>query len=78
VTEASLIEEEEIPLTPEERQELEWLTKMERCDQCYVAQAFYRIEFTSGFLFLCRHHYMEHEKKIFDQAIDVVDESELL
>jgi hypothetical protein len=76
VNEVGLIEEESP--TAEETTELEWFTKTERCDQCFVAQAFYRIEFASGFIFLCRHHYMDHEKKIFDQAIDVVDESELL
>lgn len=53
-------------------------TRTERCDQCYVAQAFYRVEFTSGFLFLCRHHYMKHETKMFETALDVVDESDLL
>lgn len=57
---------------------VESYTRLERCDQCVVAQAFYRIEFASGFLFLCRHHYMKHEAKMFEIAIDVVDESDFL
>lgn len=56
----------------------EFYTKLELCDQCSVAQAFYRVEFESGFLFLCRHHFMQNEAKIFATALDVVDESELL
>ena len=59
-------------------EEIESYTRLERCDQCFVAQAFYRVEFSSGFLFLCRHHYMRHEAKIFETAVDVVDESDLL
>jgi hypothetical protein len=59
-------------------EEIESYTRLERCDQCSVAQAFYRVEFSSGFLFLCRHHYMKYETKIFETAIDVVDESDLL
>ena len=58
--------------------EIESYTRLERCDQCSVAQAFYRVEFSSGFLFLCRHHYMKHEAKMFEIALDVVDESDLL
>lgn len=67
------------PTEPEEQElEIESYTRLERCDQCFVAQAFYRVEFESGFLFLCRHHFMENETKIFETAIDVVDESDLL
>ena len=67
------------PTEPEEQDlEVESYTRLERCDQCFVAQAFYRIEFSSGYLFLCRHHYMKHEAKMFEIAVDVVDESDLL
>ena len=67
------------PTELEEQQvELESYTRLERCDQCSIAQAFYRVEFESGFLFLCRHHFMQNEAKIFETAIDVVDESDLL
>jgi hypothetical protein len=70
----------ELEIEPEETssEEIESYTRLERCDQCFVAQAFYRVEFSSGFLFLCRHHYMRHEAKIFETAVDVVDESDLL
>jgi ribosomal protein S14 len=70
-------EEQELNIEPNP-EALEWYTKKERCDQCGVAQAFYRVEFSSGFLFLCRHHFMKHENRIYDEAIDIVDESELL
>lgn len=63
--------------TQQEEQELQWYTKLERCDSC-GAQAFYRVEFSTGFLFLCYHHYNRHETKMFETALDVVDESELL
>jgi ribosomal protein S14 len=77
VSELSVAEVE--PTHPEEQQvELESFTRLELCDQCGVAQSFYRVEFESGFLFLCRHHFMENEAKIFETAIDVVDESDLL
>jgi hypothetical protein len=77
VSEASIVEVDE-PIEPTEQVEIESYTRLERCDQCFVAQSFYRVEFESGFLFLCRHHFMENETKIFETAIDVVDESDLL
>lgn len=77
MSEASIVEVDE-PIEPTEQVEVESYTRLELCDQCSVAQAFYRVEFASGFLFLCRHHYMKHEAKIFEVAIDVVDESDLL
>lgn len=72
------ITELEVEPTEPISEEIESYTRLELCDQCSVAQAFYRVEFTSGFLFLCRHHYMKHEAKIFETAVDVVDESDLL
>jgi hypothetical protein len=57
--------------------ELEYFTKRERCDLCGF-QAYYRISFEAGFLFFCRHHYMEKENVFFEKALDIVDESELL
>jgi hypothetical protein len=76
MAEAPTMELDNEPIEP--AKEIESYTRLERCDQCFVAQAFYRIEFESGFLFLCRHHYMQHETKMFETAIDVVDESDLL
>lgn len=58
-------------------EELEWLTQKERCDQCN-AQSYYRVTFESGNLFFCHHHYKRHEAVIFETALDVVDESQLL
>lgn len=58
-------------------EELEKYTTKEQCDVC-IAQAFYMISFDSGILFFCRHHYMEHEDKLFDVATDIIDESDLL
>lgn len=57
---------------------LEWYTPKELCDQCGVAQAFYRVEFSSGYLFFCRHHYTVKENTLIKIAVDIVDESELL
>ena len=56
---------------------LEYVTPRERCDLCGF-QAYYRISFEAGFLFFCRHHYMEREDEFFEKALDIVDESELL
>jgi hypothetical protein len=56
---------------------LEWLTTKERCDSC-GAQAYYVVSFASGSLFFCRHHYLKNEDVFFDEAEDIVDESELL
>jgi hypothetical protein len=79
VSEASIIEEQAAePESFDSQSEVESYTRLELCDQCSVAQAFYRVEFESGFLFLCRHHFMQNETKLFETAIDVVDESDLL
>ena len=79
MSEASIIEEQEAePEKLNNPEDIESYTRLELCDQCAVAQAFYRVEFESGFLFLCRHHFMQNEAKIFEIAIDVVDESDLL
>lgn len=59
------------------KEELEWYTPTERCDQCN-AQSYYMAVFDSGNLFFCYHHFNEHSDKIFESALDVVDESELL
>jgi hypothetical protein len=63
------------PTLPKE--ELEWYTIGERCDQCN-AQSYYMVVFESGKLFFCYHHFNQHSEAIFETAIDVVDESELL
>lgn len=67
-----------IPTTLSEKVEsVEWLTPLEQCDVC-EAQSYFMVSFEAGELFLCKHHYMKHEEAIFEKALDVVDESELL
>ena len=62
----------------EQGKSLEYLTVPERCDQC-GSQSYYKITFPGGGeLFLCYHHYNQHEEKLFEVAEDIVDESELL
>jgi hypothetical protein len=63
--------------TTEGPEELEWLTTAQRCDSC-GAQSYYAVEFTSGVLYFCRHHYLKYEAMFFEIAQDIVDESELL
>lgn len=65
------------PTAPAKEDELVWYTTTERCDQCN-AQSYYMAVFESGNLFFCYHHFNEHSEKIFESALDVVDESELL
>jgi hypothetical protein len=60
-----------------ENEDREWLTETERCDQC-GAQSYYMVSFEYGTLFFCHHHYKENEDKLFETAVDIVDESELL
>jgi len=69
--------EETLVIKPEEKEELEWLTQRESCDAC-SAQSYYVVAFKSGTLYFCRHHYLKHQELFFDQAEDIVDESELL
>lgn len=57
--------------------ELEWYTPTERCDLC-ESQSYYMVVLERGNLFFCIHHFKKNEAVIFDTAIDVVDESELL
>lgn len=57
--------------------EVEWYTPNESCDSC-PSQSYYMVVFESGNLFFCRHHFNKNEAVIFDSALDVVDESELL
>lgn len=53
------------------------LTKMDRCDvrDC-PAQAFVLVQFVTGSLYFCSHHYNEHETGLFDTAVDIIDERE--
>lgn len=72
-------ESEETPeVVKPPKEELEWLTTKERCDQC-GAQSYYLVLFGEGReLYFCYHHYRMHEEKLFEVAEDIIDESELL
>jgi hypothetical protein len=61
----------------EKTEEIAWLTPDERCDLC-VSQSYYMVVFEAGSLFFCKHHFDKNEEAIFERALDVVDESELL
>ena len=53
------------------------LTKMDRCDvkDC-PAQAWVLVQFITGSLYFCSHHFNENEAGLFDTAVDILDESE--
>jgi hypothetical protein len=57
--------------------ELEWYTPNETCDVC-PSQSYYMVVFDTGNLFFCNHHFKKNEALIFEKALDIVDESELL
>jgi len=50
------------------------LTPQDRCDACQ-AQAYFQVQFESGELFFCLHHWSVNKDSIVDFALDVVDES---
>ncbi|HSX68716.1 DUF7455 domain-containing protein [Nocardioides sp.] len=51
------------------------LTATDRCDRC-GAQAYLKVELSSGFeLLFCAHHAREHEDKLREVAVNVVDET---
>lgn len=51
------------------------LTATDRCDRC-GAQAYLKVELASGFeLLFCAHHAREHEEKLREVAVNVVDET---
>lgn len=57
--------------------DVEWYTPAELCDSC-SSQSYYMVVFDTGNLFFCRHHFNKNEALIFEKALDIVDESELL
>ena len=76
VTEIPSPDTDSIP-TAVEVLEVEWHTKLEYCDSC-SSQSYYMVAFAAGNLFFCCHHFNKNEALIFEKALDVVDESELL
>ena len=53
------------------------LTATDRCDRC-GAQAYMRVQLSSGELLFCAHHAREHGDKLREIAVNVVDETEKL
>lgn len=54
------------------------LTALDRCDRC-GAQAYLRVELASGLeLLFCAHHAREHDEKLREVAVTVVDETHKL
>ena len=51
------------------------LTKMDRCDaKGCPAQAWVLIQFVTGELYFCGHHYNQNETGLFDTAVEIIDE----
>ena len=51
------------------------LTKLDRCDaKGCPAQAFVLVQFVTGELYFCGHHFNENEAGLFDTAVDIIDE----
>lgn len=54
------------------------LTAADRCDRC-GAQAYLRVELASGLeLLFCAHHAREHDAKLREVAVNLVDETHKL
>jgi hypothetical protein len=55
------------------------LTKIDRCDvgNC-PAQAYVMVEFQTGNLLFCSHHFNKYEVSLFDSAEDIHDERYVL
>lgn len=54
------------------------LSAADRCDRC-GAQAYLRVELASGFdLLFCAHHAREHDAKLREVAVALIDETNKL
>ncbi len=53
------------------------LTALDRCDSC-GAQAYVRVEMTSGELLFCAHHAAQHKAKLEPVAVAWYDETHRL
>ncbi len=54
------------------------LTAADRCDRC-GAQAYLRVELASGLdLLFCAHHAREHDAKLRELAVNLIDETHKL
>jgi hypothetical protein len=59
----------------DETNEPEWVMNAnDRCDKCY-AQAYYLTKLEQGYLYWCRHHFLENEAMLRAYSYEVIDES---
>lgn len=77
MTDAAKVDPADIPEALTAPYEVEWYTPQHQCDAC-VSQSYYMVVFETGNLFFCKHHFTKNEALIFEKALDIVDESELL
>lgn len=77
MSEISITDPANTALLSEKTEEVAWFTPNESCDLC-VSQSYYVAVFETGSLYFCKHHFDKNEELIFEKALDVVDESELL
>lgn len=73
MSEQQVLEEAQV----EEEKTKRVLSKFDRCDQC-GHQAFFHATFEFGDLLFCRHHYYKNEEFIYENALDLIDESEFV
>ena len=58
--------------------QLQGLSAIDRCDRC-GAQAYVRVELAGGAeLLFCAHHARQHEDKLREVAITIIDETDRL
>ena len=51
------------------------LTAKDLCDAC-SSRAYVYVEFESGELLFCLHHWKQHEEKLTETAVDIWNESD--
>lgn len=73
MSDSQVLEEEQV----KEEKPKRVLSNFDCCDQC-GHQAFFHATFEFGDLLFCRHHYYRNEAFIYDNALDLVDESEFI
>lgn len=54
------------------------LKKSQRSDCCSSTRALYRVTFSYGDLYFCRHHFNKHKDKLIEDSLSVLDESNVL
>lgn len=72
------MKESEVDVTTAVAPNASALTAADRCDRC-GAQAYLRVELSSGLeLLFCAHHAREHDEKLRQVAVQVIDETHKL